>query len=108
MTISPGDLLMVARMRFGAACAMAAAIGACALTLTARGASTPTCDADNGGIKLPQGFCAEVAADGLGTARHIAVAPNGDVYVALQGRPGRGGTTGGGVVALRDADGDGK
>ena len=41
-----------------------------------------TCDADNGGLKLPQGFCALVAADGLGAARHLAVAPNGDVYVA--------------------------
>ena len=45
-----------------------------------------TCDADNGGIKLPPGFCAEVVADGIGEARHIAVAPNGDIYVALLGR----------------------
>ena len=37
-------------------------------------------------------------------ARHIAVAPNGDIYVALQGGQG----TAGGVVALRDANGDGR
>ena len=58
------------------------------------------CDPGNGGITLPAGFCAIVAADNLGTARHLTVAANGDVYVALQ-KPG-------GVVALRDANGDGK
>src|ERR1017187_1005469 len=31
---------------------------------------------DNGGIKLPAGFCAFLAVDGIGNARHIAVAPN--------------------------------
>jgi glucose/arabinose dehydrogenase len=60
-----------------------------------------TCDTGNGGITLPTGFCAVVAADNLGTARHLVVAPNGDTYVALQAKPG-------GVVALRDANGDGK
>jgi glucose/arabinose dehydrogenase len=59
-----------------------------------------TCDPGNGGITLPAGFCAIVAADNLGTARHLVVAANGDLYVALQ-KPG-------GVVALRDANGDGK
>lgn len=66
-------------------------------------AATPACDPDNGGITLPAGFCALVAADGLGPARHLVVAPNGDVYVALQ--TDRNG--GGGVVALRDTKGDG-
>lgn len=62
----------------------------------------PKCEPGNGGITLPEGFCAFVAVDGIGSARHLAVAPNGDVYVALQGR--RNG--GGGVVALRpDANG---
>ena len=28
--------------------------------------AAPVCDADNGGITLPQGFCALVVADGLG------------------------------------------
>src|SRR5438477_3909179 len=67
-------------------------------------AAPPACDPDNGGITLPQGFCAAVVATDLGRARHLVVAPNGDVFVSLQG--GRGG--GGGVVALRDTDGDGK
>jgi glucose/arabinose dehydrogenase len=61
------------------------------------------CDADNGGITLPPGFCALVAADNLGTARHLAVAANGDLYVALQDQGEKGG-----VVALRDTNGDGK
>jgi glucose/arabinose dehydrogenase len=99
-------LMRLTRIRFAVACAVAATAATFALTVS--GASTPTCDADNGGIKLPQGFCALVVADGLGTARHIAVAPNGDIYVALEGRGGRGPAVGGGVVALRDADGDGK
>jgi glucose/arabinose dehydrogenase len=64
----------------------------------------PACDPDDGGIKLPEGFCALVVADDVGYARHIAVAPNGDLYVALEG--GRLG--GGGVLALRDTTGDGK
>jgi hypothetical protein len=37
------------------------------------------CDPGNGGITLPEGFCAIVAADNLGTARHLTVAANGDV-----------------------------
>jgi glucose/arabinose dehydrogenase len=62
------------------------------------------CDADNGGLKLPDGFCAAVVADGLGTARHLVVAPNGDVFVALM--ESRGQT--GGVAALHDSNGDGR
>ena len=62
-------------------------------------AAAPACDPNNGGITLPAGFCAFLAADGLGEARHIAVAPNGDVYVGLMN---------GGVAALRDTNGDGR
>jgi glucose/arabinose dehydrogenase len=71
--------------------------------MTSAALAAATCDADNGGITLPQGFCAQVVADGLGTARHIAVAPNGDVYIALMGDGDKGG-----VMALRDTNGDGK
>lgn len=64
------------------------------------------CDADNGGLTLPAGFCAVVVHDATiggepARARHIAVAANGDVFVALD-------SEGGGVLALRDTDGDGK
>lgn len=67
-------------------------------------AAPPSCDADNGGLTLAAGFCALVAHDGVGPARHIAVAPNGDVYVAMRG----GQNAAGGVTALRDTNGDGR
>jgi glucose/arabinose dehydrogenase len=87
---------------------LVAAIGALTLVV-AHGQTRPTCDPDNGGLMLPAGFCALVVADGLGPARHMAAAPNGDLYVALQTSGGRGQPqTGGGAVALRDADGDGR
>jgi glucose/arabinose dehydrogenase len=69
------------------------------------GDSGSACAPDNGGIDLPEGFCASVFADELGRARHIDVAPNGDVYVAIA--PPRGVFEGGSVIALRDADQDG-
>src|SRR6476646_9518996 len=71
-------------------------------------ADSPTCDPDNGGLNLPGGFCALVVYDAKtatgapARVRDIAVAPNGDVFVADQS-PG-----GGGVLALRDTNGDGK
>lgn len=68
-------------------------------------AAAAHCDADNGGITLPNGFCATVFADVQGSPRHIAVAPNGDVYVALTQRDSG---SAAGVLALRDTSGDGK
>jgi glucose/arabinose dehydrogenase len=53
----------------------------------------------------PAGFCAAVVAENIGPARHLAVAPNGDLYVSTR-NGGRGAA--GGVVALHDSDGDGK
>ncbi|CAN5885965.1 sorbosone dehydrogenase family protein [soil metagenome] len=74
-----------------------------------RTVALPACDPDNGGLTLPQGFCALVAHEGVGAARHIAVAPDGRVYVAIQTRRGQEGQTEqGGIVALRDTDGDGR
>jgi len=64
----------------------------------------PACSTDNGGLTLPPGFCAVVVTDNVGAPRHLAIAPNGDVFVALENR--RGGP--GGVLALRDTNGDGK
>ena len=82
----------------------------CAATLAAApGAAQsarrpPTCAPDNAGLTLPPGFCAAIAADSLGPIRHVIVAPNGDVFAAVRGR--RNGPAGG-VLALRDTDGDG-
>src|SRR4026207_1636422 len=69
--------------------------GVLALVLV-QGQAKPMCDPDNGGLKLPAGFCALVVADNLGVARHMAVAPNGDLYVVLQTSGGRGAPAAGG------------
>jgi glucose/arabinose dehydrogenase len=68
------------------------------------------CHQDHGGLTLPVGFCASVFADNLGRARHLTVAPSGDVhvntwsnsYTELKNAPG------GYLVALRDTNRDGK
>jgi glucose/arabinose dehydrogenase len=67
-------------------------------------------DQATGGLTLPPGFRASVFADNLGRARHLTVAPSGDVYVNtwsssytdLKNAPG------GYIVALRDTNRDGK
>src|SRR5215213_7084051 len=66
----------------------------------AQGNGAAKCDPDNAGLKLPAGFCATVFADSVQGARHIAVAANGDVFIARSGASG-------GILALRDADKDG-
>ena len=58
------------------------------------------CAPGNAGLILPAGFCAQVLADSVGSARHIAIAPNGDILVALRDSTG-------GVLVLRDTNGDG-
>ena len=73
------------------------------------GADPPACDPDNGGLVLPDGFCALVVADGLGRVRHLDVTADGDIYVRNRGARGHApGTEDEGVIALRDADGDGR
>src|SRR3546814_4107943 len=62
------------------------------------------CTPENGGITLPEGLCATLVIDSLGlgddhSARHIAVAPNGDIYVKTRSQEG-------GIAALRDTTGD--
>ena len=81
---------------------MGASVAAAGLFATAAHAA-PVCDSGNGGINLPKGFCALVAADGLGSARHAVVAPNGDLFVALQKTR----SSPGGIVALHDSKADG-
>ncbi|MHB1311905.1 MAG: hypothetical protein ACYC3L_07790 [Gemmatimonadaceae bacterium] len=73
-------------------------------------APAPACDA---GLAVPAGFCAQVFADRIGAARHVVVARNGDVLVNTNptragAESGTGSGPGGGVVLLRDTDGDGK
>ncbi|ULQ57217.1 PQQ-dependent sugar dehydrogenase [Flavihumibacter rivuli] len=59
-------------------------------------------DADAAGLKLPAGFNAAVIADDLGRARHIAVAPNGVVFVKLERLK-----DGKGIYRLEDSNKDG-
>jgi glucose/arabinose dehydrogenase len=62
----------------------------------------PACDPDNGGLVLPEGFCGTIVVRNVGAVRQLAVAPNGDLYAAVADG------LGGGVLALRDRNGDGK
>ena len=91
------------RLMIGSLLVASAALVGVAVSIGAQ-ATLPGCDPDNGGIDLPDGFCAMVVADNLGAARHIEVAPNGDLYVAIRNL----GNAPGGIIALRDANGDGR
>ncbi len=73
------------------------------------------CPGGNGGITLPPGFCATVFADTLGIARHLVVAPNGDVFVNIASGSSASRIprmlphlARGAVVALRDTNHDGR
>src|SRR6202795_6861 len=69
------------------------------------------CRNDDTGLTLPQGFCASIFADGIGHARHLAVAPGGVVYVNTWSGRYYGNDTphaGGFLVALQDTTGTGK
>src|ERR1041385_74919 len=56
----------------------------------------PRCDST---VRVPAGFCAILVAEDLPAPRHIAAAPNGDLFAA---------SNRGGVIALRDTNGDGR
>ncbi len=58
------------------------------------------CDEDNGGLILPDGFCAAVIADNLGIVRHIAVREDGNLYASLRNRS----LNIGGILVLSDTD----
>ena len=63
----------------------------------------PLGSSPNGGLALPDGFVSIVVADSLGSARHLAVNHNGDIYLKLR-YPEPNGEN----VALRDLNNDGK
>ncbi len=69
------------------------------------------CPGDDGGLKLPPGFCATVFADDIGHARQMVVAPNGVLYVNTWSGRYYGDAPvhpGGFLVALQDKSGAGK
>lgn len=68
--------------------------------------TSAACDPDNGGLTLPDGFCATVFATGLTNVRQLAVTDDGRLYAAIA--DARDGSTTGGLAALADDDGDGR
>ncbi len=71
---------------------------------------SPACPGDNGGLTLPNGFCATIIADGIGHVRQLAAAADGTVYVNTwsgpyykEDKPPPDGF----LVALKDTKGDG-
>lgn len=54
----------------------------------------PKGDTDNGGLSLPDGFEALVVVDSIGSARHLAVNKNGDIYVKLRDAAPKAGNVG--------------
>ncbi|OUD12262.1 PQQ-dependent sugar dehydrogenase [Thioflexithrix psekupsensis] len=63
---------------------------------------SPALSVEMAEIRVPQGFTATQVATQLGHARHLVVRDNGDIYVNLQSLSAKGG----GIVALRDVNGD--
>jgi len=114
---------MIHIARMSVTCAAVLVLGACqskdkstSTTTTTTVASTKgvgaggQCDTGNGGITLPAGFCASIFADNIGGARHIAVGPDGKVYVALITgiKVGdKADTAGAGILVLADTNHDG-
>ncbi len=90
-------------VRPAAAAVLLAAAVALAAAFRSDASGAAKCAADNGGLTLAEGFCASIFTNDIGPVRHIAAAPNGDLYAATSGGMLRGGVTG-----LRDRDGDGK
>ncbi|MEO6070385.1 MAG: PQQ-dependent sugar dehydrogenase, partial [Chitinophagaceae bacterium] len=54
-------------------------------------------------LKLPAGFHANMMAENLGSARHLAITDNGIIYIKLNRAKG-----GKSILALKDTNGDGK
>lgn len=103
---SPIVALTLALVPIAGGCASQAAVPAGEAPVTASATAVQCATA---GLTLPPGFCATIFADSLGAARHLVVAANGDVFVALQrARPNsRVAGIAPGVVALRDTNRDG-
>jgi glucose/arabinose dehydrogenase len=72
-------------------------------TTKVKSSSTGHVTRDEAPITLPQGFKSTVVTSGLGKARHLVVAANGDVFVKLEKLK-----DGKGIIRLHDANGDGK
>ena len=113
MTTS-GTSRPVNRIRLGALCSASLFAIAMVFADGVDAQSVPNktaCAGDNGGITLSPGFCATVFADNLGHVRHMAVAPNGVLFVnTWSGRYYHNDTppAGGFLIALKDNSGGGR
>jgi glucose/arabinose dehydrogenase len=58
---------------------------------------------DNAGLKLPDGFKATLFANGIGSARHIAITSNGVLFAKLM-YPNKGGNS---IIRMEDKNNDG-
>jgi glucose/arabinose dehydrogenase len=105
-----GSLLLLACAKTEGTTSDSTAASSTQTTTVGPAASSVVCAADNGGITLPNGFCASVFADSIGHARHLVVGSNGDVYVNTWSGPyyQTPAHPGGFLVALRDTNNDGK
>ena len=121
MRLAPAPAVVHRRLATILAAALAACSGGEKRNGDSAGAGDTTfaakCVGDNAGLTLPAGVCATIFADSIGHARHVVVAPNGDVYVTLEGtQPSPENKAGGqtqtpqaaSVVALRDTTRDGR
>jgi glucose/arabinose dehydrogenase len=97
--------------------ALAVATVSCNRPDSAKGAADSTTAAAAGqpaadpGVTFAPGFTGSIFADSLGLARHVAVAPEGDVYINTWRSPydtARRIPPGGFIVALRDSNRDGR
>jgi glucose/arabinose dehydrogenase len=108
--LRPPALLLVAVTGTSLGCEQRRASAPATTDSAGRESTTPAATPD-ARLKLPPGFTATVFADGIGSARHLVVAPNGIVYVNTWRSPydsTQRVPAGGFLVALRDTTGDGR
>jgi glucose/arabinose dehydrogenase len=74
----------------------------------ASAAAPAQCADDNAGLQLPAGFCASLFAEEIPGVRQMEVAPNGDVIVGFRAARVNNQPVPGGIMVLRDANGDDK
>jgi glucose/arabinose dehydrogenase len=94
-----------------AVCGVATLLGPMPTRAADAAVKPQSCPNDDTGLKLPQGFCATIFADGIGHARHLVAAASGVVYVNTWSGRYYGNDTphaGGFLVALQDTTGSGK
>jgi glucose/arabinose dehydrogenase len=106
----PGAALLVAVLAWGACTPSEQTAATASEGSPSAAAMDADCDPGNAGITLPDGFCAALVTDDVPGARHLQVAANGDIFVAVNNvRRGRNEPViPGGVVVLRDTNGDGR